>query len=98
MESSSTLAVMTLITVHIGAIAAALGTRMAAGSRAERFLQLLFLTTMAAVGLCTWGFSSHELGLGIPSGLLLTATVIVAVTDFRRTHEPVQAGLLSLQR
>jgi hypothetical protein len=76
------------LSLHLGAIACALGTRVSAGSRFELHFQCLFLPALAAVGTATWYCHSAELGIGIPSGLTLIAMVLLAVTDLRRTHEP----------
>ena len=96
MNSLPTTWLVGLLAFHIAAIATAWATRMAAGSRAEGPLQMLFLAMMAGVGIVAWYCHGHGLGLGIPSGLTLTAMVLTAVTDFRRTHEPVHSRSLSL--
>jgi len=75
------------LALHFGAIACALGTRIAAGSRFEAFFQFLCLPALAAVGLATWYCHSESLGIGIPSGITLMAMVLLTVTDFRRGHE-----------
>ena len=97
MASLSTVALVSLLALHFGAVITAWATRIAAGSRAEGILQTLFLMTMASVGVCAWYCHSHDLGLQIPSGLTLTAMALTAVTDFRRTHEPVHSTSLSMQ-
>jgi hypothetical protein len=74
--------------LHLGAIAAAIATRVASGTRFELHFQFLFLPALAAVGYFTWYCHAAELGIGIPSGITLIAMVLVAVTDVRRTHEP----------
>ena len=78
------------IAFHLAALACAWATRLAIGSRVEGVVQLAFFAALAAVGFVTW--SSHQLdpGLGIPSGATLVAMVLMAVSDFRRTHEPIQ--------
>jgi len=96
MESLSTVWLAGLLALHFGAIGTAWATRIAAGSRAEGLLQLLFLLAMAGVALSAWYCHGHDLGLGIPSGLTLTAMVLTAVTDFRGTHEPAHLMPLSM--
>jgi len=88
MELVSVWAVNGFLALHLGAIACACGTRVAAGSRCERPLQLLFLFALGAVGVTTWYCRSGSLGLGIPSGMTLIVMVLLAVTDFRRTYDP----------
>jgi hypothetical protein len=73
---------------HLTALACAWGTRLAIDTRAEGFMHVAYFAALAAVGFVTW--SSHQLepGMGIPSGITLIAMVLMAVVDFRRTHEP----------
>ena len=40
--------------LHVGAIACAFGTRIAAGTRYELLFQWLFLPALGAVGMATW--------------------------------------------
>lgn len=76
------------LALHLGAIACALGTRMSAGSRYESLFHMLFLPSLGAVGLATWYSHAASLGIGIPSGMTFMSMVLLAVIDFRRTHEP----------
>jgi len=76
------------VALHFGAIACALGTRVASGSRYERVFQSLFLPALGAIGAATWNCHSTDFGIEIPSGITLIVMVLLAVTDFRRTHEP----------
>lgn len=85
-----------LLALHVTALAIAWATRVAAGSKVEGFLQLLFFVAMVGVGLSAWYGHGHNLGLGIPSGLTLTTMVLLAITDFRRTHEPAHFSPLPL--
>jgi hypothetical protein len=96
MASFSNLTLAGFVALHFGAVAVAWAARMAAGSRAEVLLQTVFFASMAGVGVCAWCCRGQELGLGIPSGLTLTAMVLTAVIDFRRTHETAPATRLSL--
>ena len=96
MDSLSTFWLVGLFALHLLAIAIAWATRVSVGSRAEGPLQVLFLLSMAVIGLSAWYAYGHNLGMGIPSGLTLTAMVLLAITDFRRTHEPRHGSPLSL--
>ena len=80
------------IALHLGALAAAWGTRVAIGSRAEILLQLAFYASMAAVGMAALICHRLELGLWAPSVGTLIVMVLTAVVDFRRTHEPAHAA------
>ena len=77
------------LALHLGALACALATRVAAGGRYEALFQCLFLPALVAVGAATWYCHAAELDISIHSGSTLIAMVLLAVTDFRRTHEPV---------
>ena len=92
----STCALFGILALHVGATACAWGTRIAVNSRAEAPIQLLFLLAMAAVGFTAWHGHRHELGLGIPSGMTLIAMVVMAVSDFRRTHEPAHRRTVTM--
>ena len=76
------------ITLHLGAITAAWGTRVSIGSRAEVVFQLAFFASMSAVGIAAAICHHLELGLWAPSVGTLILMVLTAVVDFRRTHEP----------
>lgn len=86
----SSCAVLALIALHVGAVAAAWATRVSAGSRAEGFVRLAFILGMVAVGCCAWYCRQADSGLGLPSGMTIVAMMLLAVVDFRRTHEPDQ--------
>jgi hypothetical protein len=73
--------------LHISALVAAWGTRVAAGSRLEVPVQLVCFLAMSAVGTAAWIGCHHESSLSILSGITLVAMVVTAVVDFRRTHE-----------
>ena len=91
-------AVISFVVLHFGAIVCAWGTRVAVGSRFELASQSLFLTALVAVGMATWHGHAAATGLGIPSGVTLIAMVLLAVIDFRRTHEPRHRHRLAMQR
>jgi len=86
------------VALHLGAIACALGTRIAAGSRFESLFHFLFLPLLAAIGLATWFGHSEALGIGIPSGITFMAMILVAVVDCRRTHDPAAVHHFGMHR
>lgn len=92
METVPTAVVAGWIVIHLGAIACAWGTRLSAGSRAESFMHVLFFTALLVIGASAWMCQRLEHGLWVPSGITLMAMVLTAVTDFRRTYEPLQAA------
>jgi hypothetical protein len=84
----SSCVLLALVALHIGAVAAAWGTRVSVGSSAERFVQLAFVLGMVGVGCCAWTCHQPDSGLGLPSGMTVVAMLLLAVVDLRRTHEP----------
>lgn len=98
MNTSVEFEIAGFLALHLGAIACALGTRIAAGTRFESLFQFLFLPSLAAIGIATWFGHSEEIGIGIPSGLTFMAMILVAVIDFRRTHESGAAHHFGLHR
>jgi hypothetical protein len=86
------------LALHITALACAWGTRLSMGTRIEGFVQLAFLFALAAVGLVAWTGHRLEPGLGLPSGATLIVMVLMAVGDFRRTHEPTHGSHASNRR
>lgn len=91
MDPFSHLALLGWFTLHIGALAAAWGTRLAAGSRLEWLVQLSFFVAMAAVGASAWVGHRLELGMGLPSAITLMLMVLTAVVDCRRSQETTPA-------
>jgi hypothetical protein len=87
LDSASAWIVVGWLFLHASALAAAWGSRVAAGSRLEPVVQLACFLAMAAVGTAAWIGSQHENNLSILSGITLVAMVVTAVVDFRRTHE-----------
>jgi hypothetical protein len=80
--------------LHLGALASAWATRVAAGSRLEFPFQLSCFLAMTGVGAAGWTCHALEIGLWVPSGVTLVAMVLTAVIDFRRapdTHSPVHS-------
>jgi hypothetical protein len=91
MESVPTAVIVSWIAIHLGAIACAWGTRLSAGSRAETVMQVLFFAALLLVGLSACICQHLDHGLWVPSSLTLIVMVLTAVSDFRRTYEPLQA-------
>ena len=91
MESVPTPLLVSWLAIHLGAIVCALGTRLSAGSRAESAMHLLFFTSLSVVGATAWYCQHLGHDLWVPSGVGMVIMVVTAVSDFRRTHEPVQA-------
>jgi hypothetical protein len=87
LDPISDCAIIGWASLHVGALAAAWGTRIAAGSRFEVPAQLACFFAMAAVGGAAWICRVLDLGLWIVSGITLVAMVLTAVIDFRRSHE-----------
>ena len=92
MEAGSVWFVIAWIALHIAALAAACGTRIAAGSAVENLVQLGFYAAMAGVGAATW-ICQHLDVTWCWSAMTLVAMVLTAVIDFRRVSEPAHAGL-----
>jgi hypothetical protein len=84
----SSCAVLALVALHVGAVAAAWGTRVLAGSRVEGLMHFAFLLGMVAVGCCAWYYHEAESGIGLLSGTTVVAMMLLAIVDLRRTHEP----------
>lgn len=84
----SSCAVLALVLLHVGGVAAAWGTRVLAGSRVEGLMHLAFLLGMFGVGCCAWYYHEAESGIALLSGTTIVAMVILAIVDLRRTHEP----------
>ena len=75
------------IALHGLALAAAWGTRVAARPVIELAVQVSFLAAMAAVTAAAWICHQCELGLWMPSAVVLVVMVLVAVTDVRERCE-----------
>jgi len=92
MQPGSVWFVIGWIALHFVALASACGTRIAAGSCVENFMQLCFFAAMAAIGAATWVCQHLEVAW-CWSAITLVAMVLTAVIDFRRMSEPAQAGV-----
>jgi hypothetical protein len=84
----SSCALLAFVALHVGAVAAAWGVRVLAGSRVEGLMHFAFLLGMFGVGCCAWYYHEAESGIGLLSGTTIVAMVILAIVDLRRTHEP----------
>ncbi len=75
------------IALHLAALAAAYGTRVAAGSRLENLAQLMCLAAMLLVGGAIWICQQSQAGSWGLSAVTLMAMVLTAVVDFRKFHD-----------
>jgi hypothetical protein len=80
------------VALHIGALAAAYGTRVAAGSRVEGLTQAVFYAAMLMVGLAIWACQQVHAGAWGLSAVTLIAMVVTAVVDFEKLGEHRSAG------
>jgi hypothetical protein len=86
MEAENTWIVV-WIALHISALAAAYGTRVAAGSSLEGFVQAVFYAAMLMMGLAIWACQQAHAGAWGLSCVTLIAMVLTAVVDFRKLGE-----------
>src|SRR5436190_23714536 len=86
MEAENTWIVV-WIALHIAALAAAYGTRVAAGSYLEGFIQFVFYAAMLMMGLAIWACQQVQAGAWGLSAVTLIAMVLTAVVDFRKLGE-----------
>jgi hypothetical protein len=75
------------IALHLAALVAAYGTRVAAGSRLENVAQFVCFAAMVMVGLAVWICQQAQAGSWGLSAATLMAMVLTAVVDFRKLHE-----------
>jgi hypothetical protein len=75
------------ISLHIAALAAAYGTRIAAGSRLEGLIQAVFYAAMLTMGVAVWACQQVHAGAWGLSAVTLIAMVLTAVVDFRKLGE-----------
>ena len=68
--------------LHGGALSAAWGTRILAGSDAEGLVQVAFLLTMGGVGSTAWLCYHLQSELWILSAVTLIVMVLAAISDF----------------
>lgn len=87
MDADPAWIVLVWISLHLAALAAAYGTRVAAGSRLENLAQFICLTAMAVIGIAVWISQQTQAGSWGLSASTLMAMVLTAVVDFRKLHE-----------
>jgi hypothetical protein len=75
------------ISLHIAALAAAYGTRVAAGSRFESLIQAVFYAAMLMMGAAVWACQQVHAGAWGLSAVTLIGMVLTAVVDFRKLGE-----------
>jgi hypothetical protein len=75
------------IALHLAALAAAYGTRVAAGSRHENLAQFVCFAAMAIIGLAVWISQQTQAGAWGLSAATLMGMVLTAVVDFRKLHD-----------
>jgi len=75
------------IALHLIALGAAYGTRVAAGSRMEFLAQFLCLGAMLMVAAAIWVCQQTQAGSWGLSAATLVAMVLTAVVDFRKLHD-----------
>jgi hypothetical protein len=75
------------IALHLVALGAAYGTRVAAGSRMEFLAQFLCLGAMLMIAAAIWVCQQTQAGSWGLSAATLMAMVLTVVVDFRKLHE-----------
>jgi hypothetical protein len=79
------------IAFHVAALAAAYGTRVAAGSRVEILAQFMCLAAMLMVAAAIWVCQQTQAGSWGLSAATLMAMVLTVVVDFRKLHDGTHA-------
>lgn len=82
------------ISLHVVALVAAYGTRVATDSYLEGFVQIVFYTLMALIGAAIWACQQAHAGAWGLSAVTLIAMVLTAVVDFRKMGEARSVGQL----
>ena len=75
------------IALHLAALAAAFGTRIADGSKLENLAQIVCFAAMALVGAAVWISQQAQAGSWGLSAVTLMAMVLTAIVDFRKLHD-----------
>ncbi len=75
------------VSLHIAAVVAAYGTRVAAGSSLEGLIQAVFYAAMLMMGAAIWACQQAHAGAWGLSAVTLIAMVLTAVVDFRKLGE-----------
>jgi hypothetical protein len=88
MDPVSVRLIIALAILHAVGLIAAWATRLARSPRIEAISQVSFFAAMGGIGLSACFCCQIELGFSVPSGVTLMAMVLMAVADFRPTHEP----------
>lgn len=87
MEAGYAWIVCAWIALHLIALVAAYGTRIAAGSRHEVWAQLVCFAAMVMIAGAIWVCQQAQSGSWGLSAATLMAMVLTAVVDFRKLHE-----------
>jgi len=87
MEANYGWIVFAWVSLHLAALAAAYGTRIAAGSRLELVAQLVCFGAMTLVGLAVYLSQQAQSNCWGWSAATLMAMVLTAIVDFRKLHE-----------
>lgn len=87
MEAGYTWIVFAWISLHLAALAAAYGTRLAVGSRLEILAQFVCFAAMALVGVTVYISQQAQANCWGWSAATLMAMVLTAIVDFRKLHE-----------
>ena len=80
------------IALHIGGLATAYGTRVAAGSWLEGLIQIAFYAAMLLIGAAIWACQQTLAGAWGLSAVTLIAMVLTAVADFRKLGDARSVG------
>ena len=75
------------IALHLAALAAAYGTRIAAGSKLENLAQIVCFAAMAMIGAAVLVSQQAQAGSWGLSAVTLMAMVLTAIVDFRKLHD-----------
>src|SRR4051794_21205299 len=91
MEAENT-CIIVWVALHIAALGAAYGTRVAAGSSLEGLSQVVFYAAMLMIGVAIWACQQVHAGAWGLSSVTLIAMVLTAVVDFRKLGEHRSVG------
>jgi len=91
MEAETTW-IVAWITLHLIALAAAYGTRVAVGSCLEGLTQMVFYAAMLMMGFAIWACQQVHAGAWGLSAVTLIAMILTAVVDFQKLGEHRSVG------